>query len=455
MHDPTDIAAELDPGEMIGCEGLSGSGLAVDGWVGMSTRFGPTVMGRVPPVEQESVMSWVLYRLAFGLLTLATRSGRAKDLEIIVLRHQMAVLRRQIGRPELTERDRGLMGAIAAALPRPRRQGWLVTPDTLLRWQRRRIARHGTHPRRRPGRPSIAAQARSLAVRMARENPTWGYRRIHGELSRLGHTVGASTVWKILNDAGIDPAPTRTSTTWSQLLRSQAAVACDFATVDTVLMRRFYVLFFIDTASREVIFGGITANPTSAWTVQAARNLFLTHGDRLASAKALVRDRGSQFTTSFDAVFRSAGMKVLATPVRTPVANSFAERWIQSLRRELLDRTLVWNQRQLQRLVSDYIDHYNGHRPHRSLQQRPPNPPEPSETSSPAPAAPRVSERHHAPALRRPHQRVQEHGMKPTTGFLAPTRLGYARAMRATRSLAQATASSTSAQTSRPADSSA
>nr|WP_205745642.1 DDE-type integrase/transposase/recombinase [Egibacter rhizosphaerae] len=264
----------------------------------------------------------------------------------------MAVLRRQLGRPELTERDRGLMGAIATALPRPRRQGWLVTPDTLLRWHRRRIARHGGHPRRRPGRPSTAAQARSLAMRMARENPTWGYRRTHGELSRLGHTIEASTVWKILNDAGIDPAPTRTSTTWPQLLRSQAAVACDFATVDTVLLRRVYVLFFIDTASREVILGGITANPTAAWTTQAARNLFLTHGDRLASAKALVRDRGSQFTTSFDAVFRSAGMKVLATPVRTPVANSFAERWIQSLRRELLDRTLVWNQRHLRRTAS-------------------------------------------------------------------------------------------------------
>ena len=325
-------------------------------------------------------MSWVLYRLVFGLVTLATRSGHAKDVEIIVLRHQVAVLRRQIDRPEITERDRGLIGAIAAVLPRPRREGWLVTPDTLLRWHRRRIARHWTHPHRRPGRPSTADQLRSLAVRMARENPTWGYRRIHGELRRLGHTIGASTVWQILKDAGIDPAPTRTSTTWSQLLRSQAAIACDFATVDTVGLRRFYVLFFIDTVTREVIFGGITANPTAAWTVQAARNLFLAHGDRLAGAKALVRDRASQFTRSFDAVFHSEGMKVLATPVRAPVANSFAERWIQSLRRELLDRTLVWNQRQLQRLITDYIHHYNDHRPHRALEQRPPNPPQPRET---------------------------------------------------------------------------
>lgn len=149
----------------------------------------------------------ILYRLTFALTSLLARSGRAKELEIVVLRHQLAVLRRQIDRPELTESDRGLMGAIAAALPRPRRAGWLVTPDTLLRWHRRRIARHWTHPRRSPGRPRTAAAVRSLAVRMARENPTWGYRRIHGELTGLGHTIGASTVWQILKDAGIDPAP--------------------------------------------------------------------------------------------------------------------------------------------------------------------------------------------------------------------------------------------------------
>jgi transposase InsO family protein len=210
---------------------------------------------------------------------------------------------------------------------------------------------------------------------MAHENPTWGYRRIHGELVGLGHTLGASTVWQLLKDAGIEPAPTRTTTTWSQLLRSQAAVACDFATIDTALLRRFYLLFFIDVTTREVILAGITTSPTSAWTTQAARNLFLMHSRKLASAKALVRDRGSQFTQSFDEVFRTEGLKVLKTPVRTPVANSIAERWIGTLRRELLDRTIIWNQRQLHRLVVDYIDHYNRHRPHRSLQQRPPSPP--------------------------------------------------------------------------------
>jgi len=326
-------------------------------------------------------MARISYRLLVTLVALLARSGRAKELEIVVLRHQLAVLRRQIARPQLTDADRSLMGAIAAALPRARRAGWLVTPDTLLRWHRRRIARHWTQPRQRPGRPATSAAVRDLAVRMAQENPTWGYRRIHGELTVLGHRIGASTVWKILKDAGTDPAPTRTSTTWSQLLRSQAAAACDFASVDTVMLRRFYLLFFIDTTTREVTFAGITANPTAAWTVQAARNLFLGHSEKLANTKALVRDRGSQFTASFDDVFRTEGIKVLTTPVRTPVANAFAERWIGSLRRELLDRTIIWNQRQLQRLVTEYIDHYNRHRPHRALQQRAPSPPDNPETA--------------------------------------------------------------------------
>jgi len=331
------------------------------------------------------MMYRLLYQLLVTIVSLLARSGRDKELEIVVLRHQLTVLRRQIDRPALTEPDRSLLGAIAAALPRARRAGWLVTPDTLLRWHRRRIARHWTRPHRPAGRPPIAAGVRRLAVRMARENPTWGYRRIHGELVGLGHAIGASTVWQILKDTGIDPAPTRSSTTWSQLLRSQAAIACDFAHVDTALLRRIYLLFFIDTTTREVMLGGITTDPTAAWTVQAARNLFLVHGAKLTDAKALVRDRGSQFTRSFDEMFRTEGMTVPKTPVRTPVANSIAERWIGTLRRELLDRTIIWNRRQLHRLVTDYIDHYNRHRPHRALQQQAPSPLPTTEAPAPSP----------------------------------------------------------------------
>ena len=330
-----------------------------------------------------SAVSRLLYRLIAALARLAVRSGRSKDLEIIVLRHQLTVLRRQTDRPALNDDDRTILGAIAAALPRPVRNRWLVTPDTLLRWHRRRIARHWTQPTRRPGRPAIAVEVRHLVLRLAAENPTWGYRRIHGELVGLGHRVASSTVWRILKANGIDPAPHRSEVTWSQFLYSQAAVACDFFTVDTALLRRFYVLFLIHIPSRQVFFAGVTATPTGAWTTQAARNLWLAHRDQLTSARALVRDRGSQFVDAFDEVFRTEGLKILKTPIRTPVANAFAERWIRSIRRELLDRTIILNQRQLKRLVVDYIEHYNEHRPHRSLNQRPP-----LATEGPSPADP-------------------------------------------------------------------
>ena len=329
-----------------------------------------------------SLVSRLLYRFLAQLAGLAVRSGRWKDLQIIVLRHENAVLRRQVGRPSFNDDDRSLLGAIAAALPKALRQGWIVTPETLLRWHRQRIAKHWTQPpTRRAGRPPINAEIRQLIVRLATENPTWGHRRVQGELARLGHKIAHSTVWQILTDNGIDPSPNRSDVTWTEFLHSQAAVACDFFTVDTAFLRRFYVLFFIKANTREVIFAGVTANPTGEWTAQAARNLFLGHGDRLEGARALVRDRGTQFVDAFDEVFRTEGFKILRTPVRVPVANTFAERWIGSIRRELLDRTIIWNQQQLERLVRDYIGHFNQHRPHQSLDQQPPapvdDPPEP------------------------------------------------------------------------------
>ena len=327
--------------------------------------------------RHDAPTSWgpmcrILYRLLVSLARLAVRSGRSKDLEIIVLRHQLTVLYRLNNRPALADEDRTLLGAVAAALSPSQRAGWLVTPETLLRWHRRRIARHWTQPCRAPGRPCTSVELRRLIIEMATSNPTWGYRRITGELVGLGHCVGASTVWRILKQHGFDPAPQRASVTWSQFLRSQAAVACDFVTVDTALLRRYYLLFFIDITNREVLYGGITTNPTGAWTTQAARNLFVRYPNRFTHTRALVRDRASQFVNDFDEIFRSEGLKILRTPVRVPVANAFAERWIGTLRRELLDHTIIWNQRQLERLVIDYIDHYNIHRPHRSLDQRPP-----------------------------------------------------------------------------------
>ncbi len=165
-------------------------------------------------------------------------------------------------------------------------------------------------------------------MRLAKENPTWGHRRIQGELARVGHTIAKTTVWQILTDNGIEPFPNRSEVTWSVFLHSQAAVGCDFPTVDTAFPRRYCVLHFIKVQTREVFYAGLTAKPTGAWTTQAARNLFLGHGEQIDGARALVRDRGSQFIDSFDEIFQTEGFKVRKTPVRTPVASSFAERWI-------------------------------------------------------------------------------------------------------------------------------
>jgi putative transposase len=210
----------------------------------------------------------------------------------------------------------------------------------------------------------VAAEFRALVLRLARENPTWGYRRIHGELCRLGYQdrVGASTVWTILQGAGVDPAPKRSALTWRQFLRAQAkgVLAVDFFTVDTVLLKRLYVLFVIEVASRRVHLLGVTAHPAGEWVTQQARNLLMALEDRVGQLRFLVRDRDTKFTAAFDAVFAAEGISVLRTPVRAPQANAYAERWVGTVRRELLDRMLIFGGRQLRSVLAEYVDHYNG-----------------------------------------------------------------------------------------------
>jgi putative transposase len=258
-------------------------------------------------------------------------------------------------------------------LPRRLQDGLFVRPETLLRWHRDLVRRRWTYPSRR-GRPSVSAEIRSLVLRLAAENSTWGYRRVHGELCRLGYRVGASTVWTILKGAGVDPAPTRSAATWRQFLRTQAkgVLAMDFFTVDTVLLRRFYVLFTVEVASRRVHVLGVTDHPAGEWVVQQARNLLMHLGERGDRFRFLVRDRDTKFTAMFDAVFAAAGVEVLKTPIRAPRANAYAERWVGTVRRELLDRVLIFGHRQLESVMREYVDHYNAHRPHRSLGQAPP-----------------------------------------------------------------------------------
>ena len=225
---------------------------------------------------------------------------------------------------------------------------------------------------------------------MARENPRWGYRRIHGELVGLGHPVAASTVWKILKDAGLDPSPRRAGPTWSQFLRAQAhaILAVDFAHVDTVFLRRLYILLVIEHGRRRVHLAGITAHPTGAWVTQQARNLLMDLGDRADRFRFLIRDRDSKFTAAFDAVFAGADIRIIRTPIRAPRANAIAERFIGTLRRECLDQLLITGPRHLAVVLQEYLEHYNTHRPHRSLNQQPPAgpTPPPSERNHPAAA---------------------------------------------------------------------
>ncbi len=209
----------------------------------------------------------------------------------------------------------------------------------------------------------------ALIVRMAGENPRWGCVRICGELRKLGLRVGATTIRTLLRRHGLGPAPRRCGPTWSQFLRAQAegVVACDFFTAETIWRKTLYVLFFLQVSTRQVVAVGVTANPDAAWVTQQARNATMDLGDRQVAARFLLRDHDAKFTGAFDQVFHAEGAAVICMPIRAPRANADAERWVQTVRRECLDWTLVLGRRHLQRLLRVYVRHYNEQRPHRSL----------------------------------------------------------------------------------------
>jgi putative transposase len=317
---------------------------------------------------------YLMFCQLLGWLVLLARRSATNNVELLVLRHEVAVLRRQVVRPRLDWADRAVLAGLARLLPRPSWHRVFVRPETLLRWHQDLVRRRWSYPHRR-GRPGVALEIRDLVLRLAGENPTWGYRRIHGELGRLGYKgrIGASTVWAILHRAGVEPAPKRSVLTWRQFLRAQAksVLAVDFFTVDTVLLKRLYVLFVIEVASRRVHVLGVTAHPSREWVAQQARNLFMDLAGQVGRFRFLVRDRDTKFTAAFDAVFAAEAIEVLTTPVRAPRANAHAERWVGTVRRELLDRMLIVGCRQLRWVLSEYVDHYNGHRPHRALGQTP------------------------------------------------------------------------------------
>jgi putative transposase len=340
----------------------------------------------------------VLLRLAYlgvtnalAMLRLLPMSDRDKDAEILALRHQITVLERQLGgaKVRFDPSDRALLAALLHRLPRHvlHRVRLLVRPETVLRWHRDLVNhRHALASRpKRAGRPRTARSIRALVLRLVRENPPWGYRRVHGELLVLGIKVAASTVWEILNEAGIDPAPQRASSNWAAFLRSQAQaiLAADFFETITLTGARIYVLAVIEHSSRRIRILGATAHPTAAWVTQTVRNLAMDLEDAGCTARYLIRDRDGKYPALFDAILTEAGIAVVLSGVRMPRMNSIMERWIQSCRHELLDRTPTWNQRHLLHVLHEYERHHNAHRPHRGISNARPLRPLPQPITDP------------------------------------------------------------------------
>jgi hypothetical protein len=341
----------------------------------------------------------VLLRLAYlgvtnalALLRLLPMNDRDKDTEILALRDQIMVLERQLhgDRVRFTSVDRAWLAALLHPLPRTvlHQLRLLMRPETVLRWHRDLIARRHARISRphRAGRPRTIRSIPRLVLRVARENTGWGYRRIHGELLVLGVKVAASTVWEILKDAGVDPAPERTSATWATFLRSQAhaIIAADFFETVTLTGARLYALAVIEHATRRVRVLGVTAHPTAAWVTQTARNMVMDLEDSGCQVRYLIRDRDGKYPALFDDILTDAGIEVVLSGVRIPRMNSIMERWIQACRHELLDRILILNKAHLLHALREYERHHNDHRPHRGIANARPLQPLPDSTTEPA-----------------------------------------------------------------------
>ena len=314
----------------------------------------------------------MLFSLVYFLVRRILGMGRGPDdgreIELLVLRHQVRVLLRQVKRPRLRRLDRLLLAAASKAMRRDKWSSFIVRPETLLRWHRELVRRKWTYKKSGcPGRPPIEPEVSALIVRLGTENPRWGYQRIRGELLKLGIRVSATTVRTTLIRYGLGPAPRRSGPTWAEFLRSQAQgiLACDFFTVETVFLKTLYVLFFIELSTRRVHVMGATAHPDSRWVTQQARNLAVD--ERLGDVRFLLRDRDTKFSGSFDEVFRTEDVRVIRTPIRAPKANAFAERFVRTVRSECLDHVLVYGRRHLDRVLRSYVSHYTDERPHRGL----------------------------------------------------------------------------------------
>jgi putative transposase len=280
-----------------------------------------------------------LYRAFCRVLQLIRRVGGSHTdlaIEVVVLRHEVAVLRRQVHRPALEPADRAALAGLARLLPRQRLEYLSVQPATLLRGHRALNAKRWTYPHGRPGRPALSKGTTALILRLAKENPQWGYRRIHGELATMGIVIAASSVWAILKRHGVEPSPRRLGPTWAEFLAAQAKslMACDFFHVDTILLRRLYVLVFIHHDTHLVRIAGVAAKPVADWVTQQARNPSMDLADQASTVRFLIRDHDAKFTASFDAVFAAEGTRVIKSPVRALRSNAICERVIGTSGRE-------------------------------------------------------------------------------------------------------------------------
>ncbi len=319
---------------------------------------------------------YMVLRVVLGL----TPAGEARDreAEILVLRHQVKVLQRQASRPKLSRLDKLFLASASRILPKERWSSFVVTPATLLRWHRELVRRKWTYKAKRTGRPPIDPEVRQLVIGMAKENPRWGYVRIQGECRKLGIRLGASTIKRLLLRESLGPAPRRDGPSWSEFLRSQATgiIACDLFTVETMFLRSFYVLFFIELSTRRLHVMSATSQPSAEFVTQQARNLFAWGLDqRDEPIRFLIRDHDCKYTSSFDEVFRSEGAQVVLTPIRAPTANAFAERVVKTVRSEILDWTLIVSRKHLDGVLRTYVSHYNAERPHRGLELAVPDKP--------------------------------------------------------------------------------
>jgi len=336
-------------------------------------------------------MAWLilghLFTTVLDWLSIGRLSSGEKDLEILLLRQQLAILQRRLDKAVRPERVEKLTLAVVAAklkalTQRPTKQLGAVIrlfqPETVLKWHRELVRRKWHYQRGcSGGRPRTKAEVEALIVRFVRENADWGYGKLEGELRKLGYTLSEQTVANILKRHGITPAPQRSpSPSWRQLMHHYKAqiLACDFFTVETLFLQTIYVLFFIELQTRRVYVAGCTAHPNAQWVTQQARQMVWQLEARQPTIHFLIHDRDSKFVAAFDTVFRATRAHIIRTPFRAPNANAYAERWVRSVRHECLKKVIVLNQAHLRQVLQEYVTYYNMCRPHQGLDQQTPIP---------------------------------------------------------------------------------